>query len=135
MREGANPILYAYQDQEPATSIRALMDRAMHDADDPIWKITPFVDMPGDYGGSRYRFEWEREWRKVGNLHFDPSDVAFLIIPEECHDLARDFFIAAERDEEGPNYPCPFIDAYWDAEQIGTLGVKIARERQAAEAR
>lgn len=73
----------------------------------PIWSVTPFVD---ETGGS-YNFEWEREWRHVGDLHFTPDDVAFLIIPEESHFYARDFFQSAEQDQLGPNYPCPFIDA------------------------
>ena len=62
------------------------------DPTDAVWAITPFVDYPGEYGGSQYRFEWEREWRVPGGLAFSPDDVAFLFIPEDLHAKARSFF-------------------------------------------
>lgn len=47
---------------------------------DGLWKLTPFIDrvIP-----DRYEFEWEREWRVPGGLHFQLSDVAFAIVPGE----------------------------------------------------
>ena len=43
----------------------------------PLWRLSPYIDrvMPG------YDFDWEREWRVVGGLTFDLSDVEFLILP------------------------------------------------------
>lgn len=111
---GGNPILYAYRDQPVCDAIRQLMAAGRGDPTAPIWAITPFVDA---VGGS-YNFEWEREWRHAGDLHFTPDDVAFLIIPEESHEAARTFFASAEAEELGPNYPCPFIDAEWNQHQI-----------------
>lgn len=59
-------------------SVRQLLRR--QDFNDDLWKLTPFIDriIPG-----RYEFEWEREWRVPGGLHFQLSDVAFAIVPGE----------------------------------------------------
>lgn len=119
-RDGG-PILYAYQDTPHAAAMRTLIDKAAGKADDPIWKVAPFIDQPGQYGGSSYFFEWEREWRHVGNLQFDEADPVFLIIPEDLHEAARDFFDSAEREQLGPNYKCPFIDPYWGLEKVKSI--------------
>lgn len=119
-RDGG-PILYAYQDTPHALALRALIDGAVGKPDDPIWRVAPFVDQPGQYGSSSYFFEWEREWRHPGDLHFDEADPAFLIIPENLHEAARDFFDNAEREQLGPNYRCPFVDPYWGLEKINSL--------------
>lgn len=116
-RDGG-PILYAYQDTPHVMAILTLIDNAVGKADDPIWRVAPFIDQPGQYGSSSYFFEWEREWRHVGNLQFDEAHPAFLIIPEDLHEAARDFFDNAEREQLGPNYKCPFIDPYWGLEKI-----------------
>jgi hypothetical protein len=88
------------------------------DVDDPLWKLTPFVDFPGTYGTSRYEFEWEREWRVPGGLQFAPDDVAFLFIPEQYHDAARGFFEEHEYDHTGPAYLCPYVDPTWGMNRI-----------------
>lgn len=119
-RDGG-PILYAYQDTPHAMAMRALIDDAVGKPDDPIWRVAPFVDQPGQYGSSSYFFEWEREWRHPGNLQFNEDDPAFLIIPEDLHEAALDFFDNAEREQLGPNYKCPFIDPYWNLEKIKTI--------------
>lgn len=116
-RDGG-PILYAYKDTPHAKAVRHLVDKAAHEPHDPIWKVAPFVDQPGEYGNTKYFFEWEREWRHVGNLAFNEKDAAFLIIPEEDHTAARDFFDLAEEENSGPNYKCPFIDPFWSQEQV-----------------
>lgn len=112
------PIMYAYKDTSHAKALSDLVSMAKSDPNDPIWKIAPFVDQPGEYGPKQYFYEWEREWRHVGNFSFDENDAAFLIIPEDSHSIARDFFEQAERDQLGPNYTCPFIDPYWSAEKV-----------------
>ncbi|MDW9414226.1 hypothetical protein GOB15_07095 [Sinorhizobium meliloti] len=112
------PIMYAYKDTPHAKALRGLVSQARHNEDEPIWKIAPFVDQPGQYGPTKYFYEWEREWRHVGNLDFNKKDAAFLIIPEELHSQARFFFNEAERENLGPNYKCPFIDPYWNVQQI-----------------
>jgi hypothetical protein len=80
------------------------------DKDSPFWRVTPFIDFPGDYGATEYRFEWEREWRVPGDMCFTPDQVAFLFIPGELHDAARAFF---QGQNLGPAFDCPFLDPLW----------------------
>ncbi|WP_411902743.1 hypothetical protein [Methylorubrum thiocyanatum] len=110
---GGGPIMYAYDGTPQAEALRTLMDRARLSVaiDDPVWRLTPFVDLPGRHGS--YYFEWEREWRHVGDLAFGPEDVAFILMPEEFHEAARCFFDEALREHTGPAYFCPFLDASW----------------------
>lgn len=118
VERGGGPILYAYKDTEHAKAIDTMVSGAIHDPSNPVWKLAPFIDLPGIYNSSKYFFEWEREWRVVEDFSFEPSDVAFLIIPEDLHDVARNFFDGAERDNIGPNYKCKFVDPYWEDDQI-----------------
>lgn len=48
--------------------------------DHRFFEMTPFIDMvrPGTYA-----FDWEREWRVVGDLRFDWSDVEYIVTPEQ----------------------------------------------------
>lgn len=117
----ANPILYAYKDHSVLSALKKLMSAAKHDAANPVWMITPFIDAPGDYGKSKYFFEWEREWRKVGHYKFTTDEVEFLVIPEDLHEVARGFFKAAKAENRGPSYECPFIDPYWSLKKIKPL--------------
>lgn len=115
---GGGPVLYAYKDTPHWEAVRELIDRAGDDKDDPVWKLTPFVEAPGEYGTKPYFFEWEREWRHVGPFPFRTSDVAFLIIPEHHHDDAKNFFHMVGLEGLGPSYDCPYIDAHWDLDAI-----------------
>ncbi len=123
IERGGGPIWYAFKDTPYLAAIRRLMSCAGKDASADIWKLTPFIDAPGDYpangGGAKpRRFEWEREWRRVGDFRFAPHDVAFLLIPEEHHDDAHAFFVDAQRENLGPAYFCPYVDPLWDREKI-----------------
>lgn len=82
------------------------------DAQDPLWKLTPFVDLIGEYGETVYRFEWEREWRVAGEIRFAFEDLAFIFVPEGDHPRVVTFF-----DERGGPGP-PLIDPVWPMEQI-----------------
>jgi len=85
---GTQPIWYVEKDGAQHDAINDLMakaHRASSPANEPIWQLTPFIDVPGDYPTGTYRFEWEREWRCVGDFKFAEDDVAFLVIPEELH--------------------------------------------------
>jgi hypothetical protein len=110
--------MYAYKDTPHATALRKMTSEASASQHDPIWKIAPFVDQPGQYGPKSYFYEWEREWRHIGTLDFKETDAAFLIIPEDLHSHARGFFNNAEAENTGPNYRCVFIDPYWDAGKV-----------------
>lgn len=119
--KGGARVWYLDKDGSAAGSFQTVVRDAMTggiDPNDPIWKITPFVDYPGEYGGTQYRFEWEREWRVPGGLEFTPDDVAFLFIPEDLHAAAWAFFEEAQRDNSGPAYFCPYVDPRWELPQI-----------------
>ncbi|CAA2136897.1 hypothetical protein [Methylobacterium bullatum] len=129
---GGGPILYAYDGTPQAQAMRALMRDAgrlpaprLH----PIWDLAPFVDLPGR--GGTYLFEWEREWRHVGDLRFSPEDVAFLLMPEEYHEAAWGFFEDARRENVGPAYFCPYLDATWPRQRWE----RALRERRGAPSR
>lgn len=118
---GAFPIWYVDRGSPLHSSIGQLMRRALSSSDpasDPIWRLTPFIDVRGTYRSGPYRFEWEREWRHIGNFSFSESDVAFLIIPEELHGAARGFFTNAVRENLGPGYFCPYIDPCWSRRRV-----------------
>jgi Putative abortive phage resistance protein AbiGi, antitoxin len=118
-RDGG-PILYAYKGTEHAKAMKKLVAEHQSDPTHSIWRVAPFVDVPGVYN-SEYCFEWEREWRLTGDLEFEVNDPAFLIIPDDLHKNAREFFDVAEAENVGPNYQCKFIDPYWDKEKIAEV--------------
>jgi hypothetical protein len=93
---------------------------ARRDPNDNFWGLATCVDRAGYHGGTRYEFEWEREWRIPGpvGLEFTPDDVGFLFLPSELHDAARRFFESAVADNRGPGYFCPYIDARWAPDRI-----------------
>jgi hypothetical protein len=75
------------------------------------------LDHPCVYNGRPYRFEWEREWRIAGDVRFEPEDVAFLFIPGELHEQARQFSADVKIEDGGPAYACAY-DAGWPIERI-----------------
>lgn len=84
------------------------------DPEDPIWKLTPFVDSVTP----QYHFDWEREWRHPGVLKFEREDVAFLLFKEDMHATVRSFFETVHAEQSGPPYFCPLIDPHWSVERI-----------------
>lgn len=82
------------------------------DTEDPLWRLTPFVDLIGEYGGTTYRFDWEREWRVAGEIRFSYGDVAFIFAPERDHERVVGWFGEAGE-------PCPpLVDPFWSMGQI-----------------
>ena len=119
--KGGSPLWYLDKDGMQGQLIQAQIREAQRsgvDRDDPLWKLTPFIDNPGNYKGVPYRFEWEREWRVVGDVRFEPDEVAFLFLPEEDHDRARQFFADAKHEHAGPSYLGTYIDPRWDMQRI-----------------
>ncbi|KJS29804.1 MAG: hypothetical protein VR64_19065 [Desulfatitalea sp. BRH_c12] len=116
--QGGGPIWYAWKDTPHWQALQAMMDAAAEDPDALVWRITPMIDAPGTYRGRDYQFEWEREWRHLGPIQFEPEDVAFLLIPEEQHAAARGFFENAYYENLGPAYFCPYVDPSWERERI-----------------
>jgi hypothetical protein len=115
---GANPIWYVEKNSEYYRALCELMGSDASSSLSPIWQLTPLIDAPGDYNSGSYRFEWEREWRKAGDFRFTENDVAFLIVPSEQHQAARDFFLAHHTDASGPSYLCTLIDPEWSGDDV-----------------
>jgi hypothetical protein len=123
VERGGGPIWYAYKDTPHLDAVRCLMSKAAGDPSAEIWNLTPYIEAPGDYpvprgGTAPRRFEWEREWRHVGNFRFTPENVAFLLIPEELHSKAHGFFSNAQAMNLGPAYFCPYVDPSWERTRI-----------------
>ena len=110
LEKGAQRVWYVEKDSAVHKSLVYLSLELSNDKISEFLNLAPFIDIPGKYGDTYYRFEWEREWRVLGNVSFSPRDVSFLIIPEDKHALARTFFKDAEEENIGPNYDCPYFD-------------------------
>lgn len=116
--KGAAPVWYLEEEGVQAKALRELMRRET-DPSSTLWQLTPHIDeLRGNGGPGTYRFEWEREWRLNGDLHFSLEEVAFLLMDETFHEGAREFFDEAEHDQTGPCYTCPFIDSSWDVQTV-----------------
>jgi hypothetical protein len=118
VESGGGPIMYAYAGTEYEVAIRSMMESNLHSPCADIWKLTPMVDSAGASraGGTPYHFEWEREWRVIGDIPFETEAVSFLIIPEEHHKGVR--CVLDGPTEDAPVYLCPIIDAHWTREHI-----------------
>lgn len=81
INKGGGPIWYVYSGTSQRESLNQIMQESYSNPAAPIWKLTPLIDAPGEYSGRPYYFEWEREWRYVGEFSFEIEDVAFLLIP------------------------------------------------------
>ena len=119
---GGGPVWYIERNSPQDRAVEGLIQHAMDNPSTPIasiiWSVTPFIDGMGEFNSGTYRFEWEREWRVIGKLSFNPGDVAMLLIPEAQHSAATKFFADAAKDNAGPEYTCPFIDPLWPRDRI-----------------
>lgn len=88
-RFGAQPVWYL-SDPSPqwdaAQQLRAsFLDarRQPRNPEDLYWQITPFIDpvRPTD-STHPHDWRWEREWRVVGDVRFELSDISFIVWPE-----------------------------------------------------
>jgi len=121
LKQGGGPIWYIEKNTTNATAVHALIDRALaspQQESEPIWFLTPFIDVMGEYPTGSYRFDWEREWRCRGEFDFKPEDVAFLVLPESFHAQARAFFLEHQKENTGPAYLCPYLAATWSHDQV-----------------
>jgi hypothetical protein len=89
---------------------------------DLLLRMTPFID----YVSEVRSFEWEREWRVVGDLRFTSLDVKFLFLPGHEHDDARVFFDSYADIGEGPDLSnAPMIDLDWGDHQIQSVLARV----------
>ncbi|MBJ6762980.1 hypothetical protein JGU66_19620 [Myxococcaceae bacterium JPH2] len=123
LSQGGGPVWYVQYGSPAHLAMKQQLQQALAAPDasrEPLWAMTPFVDIQGDTHNApySYRFDWEREWRVPGLLRFTEYDVAVLFLPEEVHSVARDFFAWAVREQVGPGYFCPVLDPRWSPERI-----------------
>jgi hypothetical protein len=85
-RNGGARVWYVDQDSIQASALNSNLQEATDTGDfkNPIWELTPFMDLvtPG-----KYEWDWEREWRVRGDLHFTLDDVSFVLTPEGVDEL------------------------------------------------
>lgn len=113
-QRGGGPVLYVYEGAPQYGAVNKLTERASHDADDPFRQVAPFIELVH----RKNRFEWEREWRIIGDFAWEVDEPSFVIMPEQFHAAAWDFFREAEAENTGPRYLCPYIDATWERPKI-----------------
>lgn len=108
--EGAR-VWYVDQGSRQAADLRHQLHELVGagDFDNSLWGLTPFIDlvMPG-----RYEWDWEREWRVRGDLHFRHSDVAFVVTPEGVDELPglEGFYVHPKHDLIVAASPQPLAD-------------------------
>ena len=115
---GVNPIWYI--DATPGhdwltKQVDLLVDNALQSesnfADNPLAKITPFMDVMGTWDDSKKEFWWEREWRHLGDLRFSLGDVAVVFCPES---EMRHFDDSVDNGRRR----IPMVDPKWGLEHI-----------------
>jgi hypothetical protein len=92
--------------------------RELADPHDPFWRLTPFIDRPGDYAGIPYRFEWEREWRVQEGFRFNAADVGFVFAPGVDHATLRGWLSSEQFGRDRQSITAPLIDPTWPDDQI-----------------
>ena len=123
-QRGAAPVWYLPRDSPLQTRlfelVKSLAFRRDPVLDHFIWEFTPFIDYPKDAASeeaiSGYDWRWEREWRVRGDLSFDPPEVAFLVAPEDVHDVIVAMWLWEVLDAYVGVMP-PIIDTGWPLER------------------
>jgi hypothetical protein len=129
-RKSCNPVWYV--DMTPAPGhqwltkpIDALRDRALeaskHHAtgivrrtaleNEPILKLTPFIEQMGPTRRARKEFWWEREWRHVGDFCFEPRHLVAILAAEDAHE-------ALAPELGGLGRRVPVLDPRWGQERM-----------------
>ncbi|MFB2572364.1 hypothetical protein [Micrococcus sp. IITD107] len=119
LERGGQRVWYLEVDKPPYQALHGMKERAIRLAqwESSIWDVTPFVDQskPGTYA-----FDWEREWRVVGGLKFEPKDIALVIGLEGVQSLIQeDFTIGA------PYYDPRDQAYYWESGSIPEVGANM----------
>lgn len=128
MRErfGAQPVWYLSDPSPQWDAAQQLMGSFLDNrrrprvADDPYWRITPFLDpvRPTD-SAYPHDWRWEREWRVVGDVRFELSDISFVVWPEGDellweHNLTLGSLFVGHDGEE-----------FWSGSPINELDLKL----------
>jgi hypothetical protein len=98
-KKGALPVWYvdrtagAEHQWKIAKALDRLRDYAMHNSDEvasDVATVLPYFEVMGTWPLGQKEFWWEREWRKVGDVHFQSSDVALWFAAESDHSEIRE---------------------------------------------
>jgi hypothetical protein len=90
-------------------------------ADDPILKLTPFLEQmgPTNRPGELKEFWWEREWRRVGDLSFAWKQVVAVLAPADDHeDLVSDLAQKVGESEPEVGRQLRLLDPQWGLERM-----------------
>lgn len=120
--KNVSPVWYLEPGSPAANSIKKSMKEAKYrsgrilyaDESKEIWKLTPYVELQRPH----VNWQWEREWRVVGDFCFNKEHVAFLLIPEKEHKAARAFFEDFYANFMDNGFDCIYLDASWSHERI-----------------
>lgn len=118
-RQGGQRVWYLGSESSPYVALHEMKEAAFEtrDWENPVWNITPFVD---NVDPGKYAFDWEREWRVVGGLHFDLEEVVLLIGLEGVEPLFHESFSIG-----APLYDPRDQTYVWDGETIPELGTNL----------
>ncbi len=116
-----NPVWYVDATRGHDWTIKKSIERLVKSAWDAgdktndIFQLTPFIEVMGTWprNKSRKEFWWEREWRKIGDLTFDWSNLVAVIAPENSHDQLRKA-LGDNNDVDS----LKFLDATWGLERM-----------------
>lgn len=99
-----------------STDVSGAIDRKLL-ADQPVLRITPFIEQMGKPNGTRKEFWWEREWRHAGHFDFrTPKHVVALLAPEDEHDVLASE--VADLSYSWRTREVPLLDPDWGLERM-----------------
>jgi len=112
--------LHNPEDQYPPAPLTKLIIEAKRIGDfhsSSIAQITPYIEPIGTWGTHQREFWWEREWRHVGDFHFNVAQIAFGLCEEERITEFEKWVHSLYGTES--QYPIlRFIDPRWGLEEI-----------------
>ena len=119
LQHGGQRVWYLDINNRPYQALLELKEAAYKNRDwsNPVWNITPFVDQRNPVS---YAFEWEREWRVVGDLRFDLEDVVLLIGLDGVEPLLHEKFSVG-----APYYDAHDMTYQWDGGTIPEVGANL----------
>ena len=137
-KKRVNPVWYI--DETPGNDgykwlSKTINEMVKHDIEceqfDGILRLTPFFEPMGTWltnsPPSRKEFWWEREWRAVGDLHFNWSDLVAVLLPEEKHNDIKDELQKAEYNPKKLQL-LNFLDPSWGLERMISALANISAE-------
>ena len=86
-------------------------------AEQPILRLTPFLEQMGPTNLGRKEFWWEREWRRIGDYALHPDSVVCVFAPENEHLDLRGQINNMDR---WAHRNVPILDPSWGLERMIT---------------